>query len=407
MFLQMSASQTPFGSEMRVLFMASTFHPKIGGAETYALNLTRGLAALGHRIEIVTDGFPGEPVSSELSTNISLKRLHRYRDRAGAQEIIPWEEMAFGLLPELAEIAAAFGPDVIMSNSLDLCVPAKLTSLAARVPWVATFHEQAPERDPMGESIFHLAYRLLDPDAVIAGSRFYFARAEKFARPDRCHLIYHGIDTERFRALDTTAEVRARYAIASDSTLIVSLGRFKARKGFLDLIRACALLKQGDRPITLIIAGSLNSASAAYLDEMRSLIAASDLSDCVHIEDALTHDGAAWLLSGADIVVQASLEEGLGLAVIEAMACCRPVVATRIPAHTEIIDIDGVALLVEPGEPDEIASALRSLIDEPQPRRRLGEHARAHVVRNFSRDTMAASTAHLLEAVIRGRNWHG
>jgi len=392
---------------MRVLFMASTFHPKIGGAETYALNLTRGLAALGHKIEIVTDCFPGEPVSSELSTNVSLKRLHRYRDRADAQEIILWEEMAFGLLPELAEIAAAFRPEVIMSNSLDLCVPAKLTSLTTGAPWVATFHEQAPEREPMGESTLHLAYRLLDPDAVIAGSRFYFARAERFARPDRCHLIYHGIDTERFRALDTTAEVRERYAIVSDAMLIISLGRFKTRKGFLDLIRAFALLKQGGRHIELIIAGSLNSASAGYLDEMRSLIAASGLSDCVHIEDVLTHDRVAWLLSGGDIVVQASLEEGLGLAVIEAMACGRPVVATRIPAHTEIIDSDGVALLVEPGEPGEIAIALTSLIDEPRQRRRLGERARAHVVRKFSRDTMAASTAHLLESVIRGRNGHG
>ena len=392
---------------MRVLFLASTFHPKIGGAETYALNLTRGLAALGHQIEIATDMFPGEAVSSELSTDISLKRLHRYRDRAGAREIIPWEEMAFGLLPELAEIAAAFRPDVIMSNSLDLCVPAKLTSLTTRAPWVATFHEQAPERDPMGEATLHLSYRLVEPDAVIAGSRFYFARAERYAGLDRCHLIYHGIDTERFRALGTAAEVRSRYAIASDATLIVSLGRFKARKGFLDLIQACALLKQCGRTTALIIAGSLNSASAVYLDEMRSLISASDLGDCVHIEDSLTHDRAAWLLSGSDIVVQASLEEGLGLAVIEAMACGRPVVATRIPAHTEIIDSDDLALLVEPGRPSEIARALTSLIDEPAQRRRLGERARTHVVRSFSRDAMATATVRVLQSVIRDRNGHG
>jgi glycosyltransferase involved in cell wall biosynthesis len=391
---------------MRVLFLASTFHPKIGGAESYALNLTRGLAALGHKIEIVTDRSPGETDSLELSTNISLKRLHLYRDRAGAQEIIPWEEMAFGLLPELAEIAAAFRPDVIMSNSLDLCVPAKLTSLTTGAPWVATFHEQSPERDPMGEAILHLSYRLVEPHAVIAGSRFYFARAEKYARPNRCQLVYHGIDTERFRPLGTATEVRAKYAIAPDATLIVSLGRFKARKGFLDLIQACASLKQNGQPIALIIAGSLNSASAAYLDEMRSLIAASDLGDLVHIEDALSHDRAAWLLSGSDIVVQASLEEGLGLAIIEAMACGRPVVATRIPAHREIIDKDDVALLVEPGQPDQLASALTSLINEPRRRRRLGEHARTHVVRKFSRDTMAAATARLLECVISDRNGH-
>lgn len=391
---------------MRILFLTSTFHPKIGGAETYALNITRGLSALGHTIEIVTDDFPGEPAASEWAPNLTLKRLHRYRESFDAPDRIRWEEMAFGLRPELAEIAGAFAPDVVMSNSLDLCVSAKLISLTTFAPWVATFHEQAPERDAMGEATLQLSYGLLQPDAVIAGSRFYLERAQKLAHRDRCHLIYHGIDTEKFRALDTARELRERYGIPSMASLLVSLGRFKARKGFLDLIRAFATLVRSGRSVALIIAGSLNSASTVYFNEMRSLIGQLGVNDYVHIECAITHDRVPWLLSGSDIVVQASLEEGLGLAVIEAMACGQPVVATRISGHTEIIGDERHAVLVEPAAPDELARTLASLLDDAPRRRRVGERARAHVVRHFSLGTMAAGTARLLQAAVEDQTIH-
>lgn len=388
---------------MRILFLASTFHPKIGGAETYALNLCRGLTALGHGVEVVTDGVAGEPTASELTPGLSVKRLHAYRYRLDAADRIRLEEMAFGLLPEVAQLASAFRPDIVISNSLDMCITAKLVSLSCSVPWVATFHEQAPERDPLGEATLQLCYGLLEPDAVIAGSRFYQQRAETYGRKERCHLIYHGVDTHRFRDLGTASAVRAKFRIPSTAALLLSLGRFKARKGFLDLIHAFAEMIRSGRPANLIIAGSLNSASQAYLEEMHSLVVRLGLTGHVHIEDDLAHDDVPWLLSGSDVVIQASLEEGLGLAVIEAMACARPAVVTRIAGHTEVVSEDRCALLVEPGAPQEIARAIVSLLHNADLRKTLAENGRAHVVRNFSLEAMAAATAELLQASIADR----
>ncbi|MBI3704970.1 MAG: glycosyltransferase family 4 protein [Rhizobiales bacterium] len=391
---------------MRILFLTSTFHPKIGGAETYGLNITRGLAALGHTIEIVTDSVTTESASTVCGPNVTLRRLYRYRETFDAPDRVRWEEMAFGLRPELAEIAHSFKPDVVISNSLDLCVLAKLISLEIGARWVATFHEQAPERDPLGDATLRVSYGILQPDAVIAGSQFYLERAHRFAPRNRCHLIYHGIDTDMFRPLNTSQEVRERYGIASTKAVVVSLGRFKARKGFVHLIRAFAALLRSGRSLTLVIAGSLNSASEAYFTEMSTLAGNLDVAEHIRFENSITHERVPWLLSGSDIVVQASLEEGLGLSVIEAMSCERPVVATRIPGHTEIIHDDNHAVLVEPGSANELVRALATLLDNSGRRRDLGEKARVHIIQHFSLGAMAAGTARLLGTIAADRASH-
>lgn len=387
---------------MRLLFLTSTFAPIIGGAETYALNLARGLTALGHIVAIVTDQVAGEPSTSQCG-GATIHRLFQYRDRFHARDHIFWEQMAFGLRPELSAFIERFVPDAIMSNSLDLCVMAKLCSMATNLPWIATFHEQAPERDPLGPATLRLCYEVLGPDKIVAGSRFYLDRALRFGRPERCHLIYQGIDTEQFCSLASKSEVSKKYGFAGNAMVVTSVGRFKARKGFLHLIEAFARVPQDVAPVRLIIAGSLNSASTDYYEQMRGRVEQLGLSDRILIDETLTHNRVPWLLSGSDLVVQASLEEGLGLAVIEAMACGRAVIATRIPGHVEIVGAEDVAVLVEAASPQQLAQAITSLLGDTARRACLGERARQHVVSSFSLDAMASATASLIRSAIELR----
>jgi glycosyltransferase involved in cell wall biosynthesis len=282
-------------ASMHILFLTSTFSPTIGGAETYALMLARGLGALGHTVEVATDMVPGAPDSEILAKNVRVRRLHRYRTQLVAADTIFWEQMQFGLRPELLEAALVLKPDIVMSNSLDLCVPAKLVSITTGAPWVATFHEQAPEREAMGAATLRLSYDLLQPDAVIAGSRFYLDRARRFAREDRCHLIYHGIDPDLFSPRNTSREVRRRYGIPEDYALVVSAGRLKERKGFHDLIRSIGKLVVLERKMSVIIAGTLNSASARYLEDLHSEV------KCMGLEHLVS--GVNYLVRSASIIL--------------------------------------------------------------------------------------------------------
>jgi glycosyltransferase involved in cell wall biosynthesis len=115
------------------------------------------------------------------------------------------------------------------------------------------------------------------------------------------------------------------------------------------------------------------------------------------------------LLARWSLFANPSLEEGFGLAVVEAMAAGLPVVATPVGGLSEVI-IDGEnALLARPGHPEELASAINRLLRDPALAGRLGARAREHVERHFSIAQQVEATDVLYQSLLRdggrrGRN---
>ena len=385
---------------MRVLILTSAFVPTAGGAETYALNIALGLGQRGHVIKLITNSIAGLPSVEQLSPSVSVSRLHSFHERLSAPDRILWEELQFCLYPEAKEVVRQFQPDLVFSNNLGLSPLAKTISISCEIPWVATFHEQAPEREALGEARLQFAYGVLKPDLILAGSKFYLARAQRYGDPANSHLVYHGIDTDRFRPRPTSGAIRQRYSAPEKSSLVVSAGRLKPRKGFTDLIHAVASLRAKNQDIFLVIAGTISSASAEYRVGLKTLVSTLGISSHFVLDETITQTDMPALLSAADIVVQPSLEEGLGLAVIEAMACERPVVTTRIPGILEVVTRDDIAELVEPGSPDSIANAVQRLLEDNAARTSMGSKARDHVVENFSLASMSEATCSLLQIVL-------
>ncbi len=373
--------------------------PTVGGAETYALNLAHGIAGLGHAVRIVTNSVEGTPNSQDLGSGVSVSRLALFRRRLDSPERILWEELQFCLHPEIEAVTSEFQPDLVLSNNLGLCALAKIISISLKIPWAATFHEQTPEEEAFGDARLQFAYEVLEPDLVIAGSHFYLARALRYGNPRNTHLVYHGIDLHQFSKQPTSQAIRSLYRVTDRSILLVSAGRLKRRKGLAELIHAMALLRSRRCDVFLIVAGSISSASAEYREELKRLVAKLGLSSRVVFDETVNHSDMAALFSAADIVVQPSLEEGLGLAVIEAMACSSAVVTTRIPGILEIVTRGDIAVLVEPGSPTAIATAVEALVSDHELRTIMGIKARAHVEQHFSLESMSASTYKLLNAL--------
>ena len=96
------------------------------------------------------------------------------------------------------------------------------------------------------------------------------------------------------------------------------------------------------------------------------------------------------LLAACDIFVLPSLCEGLPLAILEAMAAWKPVVATAISGTDETVVHGVTGLLVPPADPAALAGAIQSLLADPEASRRLGLAGRARVAREFLVETMVA-----------------
>ena len=107
------------------------------------------------------------------------------------------------------------------------------------------------------------------------------------------------------------------------------------------------------------------------------------------------------LLRQVAIVVVPSRSEGLGLSALEAMAADRPVVASSVGGLREVVVHGETGLLVPPEDPDALADALKSLLDDPARILKMGEAGRARVQAEFDVEAMREKTRAVWEEVAR------
>jgi glycosyltransferase involved in cell wall biosynthesis len=221
----------------------------------------------------------------------------------------------------------------------------------------------------------------------------------RHARPDEVHAIYHGLDTEWFapphkiyHGLDTEW-----FASAPGHTgmppLILSVGRFVEKKGFDQLIEACAWLRDAGVAFACIIVGERGSA----YESIRRLIADRHLGDRVILSDAMTQDSLRAVYARAHVfalpcqVMEDGDRDGFPNVLAESMAMGVPVVSTRISGIPELID-DGVhGLLVEPRDSTGLAEALQRVLQDDALHARLAQGGRQRMCESFdSRRTTVA-----------------
>jgi glycosyltransferase involved in cell wall biosynthesis len=181
-------------------------------------------------------------------------------------------------------------------------------------------------------------------------------------------VLSPGVDHGRFHPSPRTQECR-------DVPIVLFVGAMHPRKGADVLARAIPLLH--DLPARFIFAGPTGPLES----EVRSIISDSGAQDRVDFRGQLSSEELPRVLADADIFVFPTVwgTEGFGMVAAEAMACGVPVVASRIAAIPEVV-LDGeTGLLVEPGDPVDLASKLRLLLADPARRRFLGRAGTEHV----------------------------
>ncbi|HKO75278.1 MAG TPA: glycosyltransferase [Gaiellaceae bacterium] len=188
-------------------------------------------------------------------------------------------------------------------------------------------------------------------DAVIAVSDFL--RGELEAKiPDargKVHVIDSGVDLARFRHREP-GPLREQLGWEGDGPFYLCVGTLDERKNPVRLADAFATLDSG----SLVFAGD------------GPLRARLEGRERVQLLGRVSHSRVAELIAASDIVCQPSLIEPFGQAVLEALACERPVVATRIGGPAELVTRE-TGVLVDPGDVDSIAAGLRAAVDLPRP----------------------------------------
>lgn len=187
--------------------------------------------------------------------------------------------------------------------------------------------------------------------------------------------IPHGLDTARYQRSSRAAE---------RPPLILAVAQLKERKGLAQLIRACRVLCDRGYDFRCRIVGD-----GSQRGELERLIRRLFLRTTVTLSGALPHDEVIDQYRRASLFVLPCIKtaqgdvDGIPNALAEAMALQLPVVSTRLPGVQELVS-DGVnGILVAPGDPAALASAIGRLLDDPDLCTRLGYRARETIIEKF------------------------
>jgi len=261
-------------------------------------------------------------------------------------------------------------------------VHAHFAGMAARTAfWInkffpVTFSFTAHANDIFSPRQFEIGLdKLVDTARVIVNETDYAAHflRERFPhRADRVHRIYNGLDFGEFGRAD----------FASTPALIIGVGRLISKKGFGDLIHACAVLKKRGKSFRCEIVGE-----GALESELRRQIDELSLQNTVVLAGAKPQTELRRRLAAANVFVLPSVidpdggMDNLPTVIMEAMATGLPVVSTNVGGIPEMVIENETGFLVQSGDAGAMADAIEKVISNPLLAMRLGhsgyERARA------------------------------
>jgi glycosyltransferase involved in cell wall biosynthesis len=243
---------------------------------------------------------------------------------------------------------------------------------------------------------WELAEKLKDAAWGVTCTRDGLGRLDGLA-PGRTYLAYHGLDLDRFPSPPARRDRRDGSNPGAPIRLLC-VGRLVAKKGHDDLIDALASLPAGLHwRLELIGGGDLRRA-------LEARVQAAALGDRVAFRGALPQPDVVAAMRAADLFVLPTKpapggdRDGLPNVLMEAASQALPILATAFAGTPEFIT-DGIhGILVPPGEPEALAGALARLTQDPALRQRLGDAARARLLRDFSAEAAVALIAARLRA---------
>jgi glycosyltransferase involved in cell wall biosynthesis len=210
-----------------------------------------------------------------------------------------------------------------------------------------------------------------------------------------------GVTVERVdNAIDVAAFVPAR---ADGSGTILFVGTLAQRKGLLDLLEAAKRLRtQGLGGWRLEVVGAGNEAGDEEAERIRTAFRSEGMAEA--LVGPLDGEAVRERLRSAGIYALPSLSEGQPIGILEAMASGIPIVATRVGAIPDLVRDGEHGLLIDPGQPDELAEALEKLVASPELRRSMGTSARKRAEERFDLPALRQRLGELYREAARARS---
>jgi glycosyltransferase involved in cell wall biosynthesis len=383
-------------SSRTICFIIRYFHPFVGGLEKNTLNLAAALVRRGRRVAVITSRFSSAWPRQDMMLGVPVIRLASPDIKcAGACLFLAglvwhlWRQRRrYGLLHAF-QVGYASGAAILAGRLLGK--PTVLTLASSGSGGDIQRHA----RTLWGRLFLALCRRATR--IVVLNQAMTRELAGIGYAGGRIAPAGNGVDMEVYKKAADRTGVRARFGFAENEKIILYVGRLSPEKGVDFLVRSFERLNSAC-PAKLLIAG--DGPERAKLEQLAvDLGLRHAILYCGSVDDVPAY------LQAADIFVMPSQFEGLSNAILEAMACELPVIATDVSGNNELVRSGDNGLLVDYGDEAALAAAMRKVLENPRLGLELASRAHTYVRGQHSLDAVVARYEALygsLEA-LRGR----
>ncbi len=204
---------------------------------------------------------------------------------------------------------------------------------------------------------------------------------------NKIDLIYNAVDIDDSSIYGSKKWLIEKYDLPNESVICLAAGRLAWAKAHDDLIHAVAKAREKNPNLSCLIAGDgiLKPSLKKQIDQLGA-------DKFILLLGHVQHDELLQIIKACDVYVMPSRTEGTPIALLEAAALGKPIVASNVGGIPELVSNEEHALLVDVGSVDALASALLRIAEDAQLADRLGLQARERVAANFTLSTQLEAT---------------
>jgi len=373
---------------MRLIRVTHIFYPESLNNFLYELSLKQ--SSIGYKINVITWSRQGTFKKEVFNENFIVYRLK------GINFKLNGIVTEYPFLPSMNRYILRLNPDIIDAHShlfLTTYMAIKL-SKKQKIPSIVTVHGFAVERGPVVNSaqkiyLFSLARQIfVDATRIICLTRYDAHKIMKYygIKKEKIRIIPNPVDINLFKPANKRPE----------APVFIWVGRFVPEKGLQYLIGAMREVVKIYRDTKLILVGD-----GPLLPYIKNLVKNYNLESNVVFTGFIEHNRIPEILSKAYAFIFPSLSEGMPVAVLEAMACGLPVIASDLPGIREIIRNGYNGILVPSKSTFALKEAMIRLISNEQLAKKMGERARKHIEKRHSWDCVLKALDGTYKEILR------
>ena len=352
----------------------------IGGAERALVNLATRLDRRRWAPVVIALGSEGRLVEVLRQSGLACECL-------GGSPRRPLQ-----VVGRLGRALRRYRPELVQSFLFHANLAARLAAPWAGRPWVVGGLRVAERQKRWHLLLDRLTAFLSTGSVCVSQGVRQFSQEVAGLDSRRLTVIPNGIDPQPFD--HALAVPRKDIGIPEDAHLALAIGRLDPQKGIPDLLAAAERAILQDPAWHLAVAGD-----GPYRSWLLEQLAAQPLLG-KRIHWLGTRDDVPGLLRSANLLVLASLWEGMPNVVLEAMAAGRPVVATAVEGTEELVLPGQTGWLVPPGDPESLGAALLDAARDPEYCRKLGQNGRIRIEKEYSLDRTVAAYEQLWSGLL-------